>query len=451
MPDLRPFRALRYDTAAVGPLSAVISPPYDVVTPDQQAVLLARHPRNSVRLDLPQERSGDEPGERYRRAAADLVAWRTDGTLRKDQRPSIYVYEQRFRPLPGEPEQVQRGFFARLKLEDLEPRGGVLPHERTLSGPKEDRYRLLKATGANLSPIIGLYAGSNGSTSALLDTLTADAPAGEAVDDDGVGYRIWATAADGPGLAEPVRELLALAGRGPITLADGHHRYETGLRYRDERRARRACPYDPPYEFTLALLFDTSTADLRVLPTHRLVSGAPSGEALLEAASALFRVERLGSAAGLVDAFAAFGSGAGSSGGSVSDVGGRSAARIGLYTAGLAALLRPDHARIAPLLDPQTSDVLRWLPVSVLAAALQQVTGLDPDALVGAGRLAYTKDAAEAVAAVDAGQADSAFLLDPIPAATVRLVAEGGELMPQKSTYFWPKPATGLLFSPGEW
>ncbi|TAM78628.1 MAG: DUF1015 family protein, partial [Chloroflexota bacterium] len=127
VPLLRPFRALRYDAASVGDLSAVISPPYDVIDPDLQARLLARHPRNSVRLDLPEGRPGDEPGARYRRAAADFVAWRSDSTLRKDPGPAVYVYEQRYRAADAsmaEPERVHRGVFTRLRLEDLGPGGG---------------------------------------------------------------------------------------------------------------------------------------------------------------------------------------------------------------------------------------------------------------------------------------------------------------------------------------
>lgn len=447
MPLLRPFRALRYDAASVGDLSAVISPPYDVIDPDLQARLLARHPRNSVRLDLPEGRPGDEPGARYRRAAADFVAWRSDGTLRKDPGPAVYVYEQRYRAAGAsmaEPERVHRGVLTRLRLEDLGPGGGVLPHERTLSGPKEDRYQLLRATGANFSPIVGLYEGRGGRTPALLEALAADPPLADVLDDEGVRHRLWSAPVTDPRFTQAAQELLGLAGAGPITLADGHHRYETALRYRDERRQKRACPHDPPYEFVFSLLFDTATETLEVLPTHRLVRGGAAGEALLAAAGRLFRVERLDAPAGLL---AAFGPGAPAADPNAS----RTGQRIGLFTGGLAAILRPDHAALAPLLDANASETLRWLPVNVLAATLERMTGLDAAALAAAGRLDYTKDARAAIAAVGAGTAEAAFLLDPISAATVRQVAEAGELMPQKSTYFWPKAPTGLLFSPGEW
>ena len=155
MPEIRPFRALRFEPDVVGDLAAVVSPPYDVISSTQQRALLARHPKNVVRLDLPLMEPGDQPDDQYRRAARTFAQWRSDGSFRKDPRPSIYAYEQTYH-VPGTAvERVQRGFFGRLRLEQFEPGGGVLPHERTRAGPKEDRYRLLRATGANFSPVIG--------------------------------------------------------------------------------------------------------------------------------------------------------------------------------------------------------------------------------------------------------------------------------------------------------
>ena len=172
MPQIRPFRALRFDPAVVGDLGLVVAPPYDVIDTERQGELLARHPANVVRLDLPAAEAGDEPDDRYRRAARTLAAWRSDGTLHKDPHPSIYVYEQTY-CVPGtSTERVQRGFFGRLRLEAFEPGAGVLPHERTLSGPKEDRYKLLRATGVNTSPVVALYRDPAGRASELLDALT---------------------------------------------------------------------------------------------------------------------------------------------------------------------------------------------------------------------------------------------------------------------------------------
>ena len=171
VPEIRPFRALRYETETVGDLATVVSPPYDVIRPPEYDALVAQNPKNIVRLDLPVDISGDEPGDRYRRAARTLAAWRSDGTFRKDPRPSIYIYEQTYR-VPGTAvERTQRGFFGRLRLEAFGPGGGVLPHERTLSGPKEDRYMLLRATGVNTSPVVGLYDDATGRSRELLAQL----------------------------------------------------------------------------------------------------------------------------------------------------------------------------------------------------------------------------------------------------------------------------------------
>jgi uncharacterized protein (DUF1015 family) len=271
VPTIRPFRALRYDRATIGDPALVVAPPYDVIGPAEADRLAARHPANVVRLDLPREQPGDEPDDRYRRAARTLAAWRSDGTLHKDPHPSIYVYEQTYR-LPGtEVERTQRGFFGRLLLEPLGPESGVLPHERTLAAPREDRYKLLRAAGVNTSPIVALYDDEDGAGAAVLAAATERAPDVEVVDDDGVCHRMWAVAADGEGV-ERVAPLLAAAGSRPLTIADGHHRYETALRYRDERRMSRSCEEDPAFDYVLALLVHAGQP-LTVLPTHRIVRG----------------------------------------------------------------------------------------------------------------------------------------------------------------------------------
>ena len=158
MPEIRPFRALRYDPETVGDLGAVVAPPYDVIGADEHERAAGAPPApTSSGSTCPRDEPGDEPDDRYRRAARTLAAWRSDGTLRKDPHPSIYVYEQTYRVPGTDVERTQRGFFARLRLEPFGPERGVLPHERTLAGPAEDRYRLLRATGVNTSPVVGLY------------------------------------------------------------------------------------------------------------------------------------------------------------------------------------------------------------------------------------------------------------------------------------------------------
>ena len=440
MPHLRPFRALRFDPATVGDLALVTAPPYDVIDAEQRARLIERHPANVVRLDLPADEPGDEPDDRYRRAARTLAAWRSDGTLRKDPHPSVYGYEQTYR-LPGtEIERTQRGFFARLRLEDLGTGGGVLPHERTLSAPKEDRYRLLRATGVNTSPVIVLFDDDSGETTTRLATVAGRPADVDVTDDDGVRHRLWAVPADGDGDdAAAAAALIAAAGRAPVTIADGHHRYETALRYRDERRMTRSCEEDPAFDYLLTLFLETSGEPLTVLPTHRLVRtiGEPRAAAMLSRAVDLFEVEPVDSSGALVAAFDAVGLARGGEG------------RFGLWTRAGGALLRARRHAFTPHL-PAGGEALRGLDVTLLGVALERLAGIDA-AAVAAGAIGFTKSAADAIAAVERGDADAAWLLQGTPVAAIEAVARDGDVMPQKSTYFYPKALTGLLINPHEW
>jgi uncharacterized protein (DUF1015 family) len=438
VPSLRAFRGLRFDASVAGDLARLVCPPYDVISTEVQQALLARDPHNAVRLELPADAPAEGAQDRYRRAARDLVTWRTEGVLRKDARPGIYVYEQTFTPPGSTSPRSQRGFFARLKLEPFED-GGVRRHEATLSGPKEDRLLLLRATGANTSAVMALYRTEDGRTRGLLDGLTTSSPEADVCDDEGVRHRLWYAPAGGDASgdagtsADVVTNLLATVDERPLTIADGHHRYETALRYRDERN--RACEADPPFDYVLVALFDVATEPLTILPTHRLVRSGPTGETLLGAAAELFDVRRLASGDELVDAMARDGT--------------PSTHRFGVYSAGQAAMLSARPERIEQLFEPTTVPAVRALDVAVLSAALTRLLGLPTGRETGE-HLAYMKDARGAISTVDAGGASSAFLLDPTPVESVVAVAESGEVMPQKSTYFYPKVITGLVLNPLE-
>ena len=417
-----------------------MAPPYDVIDPATRQRLASRNPANVVRLDLPVEEAGDGPDDRYRRAARTLATGRSDGTLRKDPHPSVYVYEQRYRVPGSDAERVQRGFFARLRLEAYGPGAGVLPHERTLSGPKEDRYKLLRATGVNTSPVVALFDDPDGGTADRLAAVTAGPPDIDVTDDDAVSHRVWALPASGDGPASVVAgALLAAAGARPVTIADGHHRYETALRYRDERRMTRSCDEDPPFDYVLVLMLEATGQELTVLPTHRLVRGLgdEGATALLARATDLFDVTPVASAEAMIKEFDANGG-----------PGGRG--RFGLWTRAGGAVLTARREAFEELL-PSGGDALRALDVSLLGAALDRLAGIAADA-VTAGAIQYTKSAADAIAAVDAGGGiDAAFLLEPTPVASIQAVAREGDVMPQKSTYFYPKALTGLVINPHEW
>ena len=439
MPLIRPFRALRYDPEVVGDLGAVVAPPYDVLSEHDRGRLLARHPKNVARLDAPGDEPGDADDERYRRAARTLAAWRSDGTLHKDPRSAIYVSEQTFLVPGTDVERTQRGFFARLRLEPLEPGSGVRPHERTLAAAREDRYRLLRATGVNTSPVVGLYDDPSGRAAAILAELTAAPAAIDVRDGDGTRHRLWVADADGPS-RDLVAELVSIASAGPVTIADGHHRYETALRYRDERRMSRSCEEDPAFDYLLMLFLETTAEPLTVLPTHRLIAGLGDDglDALWGGLDELFDVEP----AGRDELIAAFGGATGRGGDG----------RFGLWTRGRGARLTARRGAFEPLLPPGGSAV-RGLDVVVLGAALDRLAGIAPESVATSDRVRFTKSAVDALDAVDAGRdgADAAFLLEPTPVASIQAVAADGDVMPQKSTYFHPKALTGLVINPHEW
>jgi uncharacterized protein (DUF1015 family) len=309
-----------------------------------------------------------------------------------------------------------------------------------MAAPREDRYKLLRATGVNSSPVIALYEDRAGAGRTVLDELTHRAPDVEVTDDDGTCHRLWAVAADGDA-ADVVAPLIAAASAGPVTIADGHHRYETALRYRDERRMSRSCEEDPAFDYMLMLFLDAAGEPLTVLPTHRIVGGlGDTGvDRLLADLDTLFTVRPDVSAGELRDRFGAAGLVRGGEG------------QFGLWTRTGGALLIARRSAFEPFL-PDGGDALRALDVTLLGVALERLAGIGADA-VTAGAIAYTKSADEAIDRVDArlDGADAAFLLEPTPVASIEAVARDGDVMPQKSTYFYPKALTGLVINPLEW
>jgi uncharacterized protein (DUF1015 family) len=446
-------------------LSSVLCPPYDIISPAERRALLERDPHNAVRLELPADLGEASAGD-YRGAARTVAEWRTDGVLRKDREPAITLHRMSWTTPGGDPAQVT-GVLARLRLEPFGPGSGVLPHERTLGGPKEDRFALLRATGLNISPIVLLGDGStdvgrpDGSAAGTLDvrleTLTAGPPDVTATL-DGVRHEAWVLPmadrgrdedgerTDGP--AAPIEDdlgdassLLAALAAAPLTIADGHHRYETAIRYREERGRNRACESDPAWDYVLALVYPPGGAP-PALPTHRVLLDEPVGDALIAALSDLFTAERMDGADRLVERMAiapSLRNGASGSG------------RIGVLSGASSAILHVRPAAVADRFGAEASEASRGLDVNALGAAIEAVWGRDAGSLASDGRLRYVKAAREAVGLVTSGEAATAFLLDPIPASAITRVARAGEVMPQKSTYFHPKAPTGLVFSPMEW
>jgi uncharacterized protein (DUF1015 family) len=445
VPSIRPFRALRYSREVVEDLSAVVAPPYDVISPDEHKRLLARDPRNVVRLDLPRDEAGDPEDERYRRAGRTLAAWRSEGVLRRDPRPALYAYEQHY-VVPGTArEATRRGLFARVGLEPFGPGSGVRAHERTLAEPREDRYRLLRATNVNTSPVVGLGEDPSGTVAEWLRDVAGTGPVSELVDDAGVTHRLWmSTVGEDEGRDARLAAVAERLGASPITLADGHHRYETALRYAEDRRRGPALEDQPAWNEILMLILEPAEGPLTVLPTHRVMLGLeePAAASLLERAEELFDVKRVESEA-LVAAFD----------GSAEPRGGEG--RFGLWTPAGGAILHARRAAFVPYL-PAGGTAVRRLDVTLASVAIERLAGIDPGA-VAEGRLAFTMSAAEAVRWVDEGatptggqRASAALLLDPTPASEIVAVAADGDVMPQKSTYIYPKALTGLVINPLE-
>jgi uncharacterized protein (DUF1015 family) len=408
-----PFRGVRFDPRRVSDVAAVTSPPYDVIDPDSAARLEQLDPHNVVRLILPREEADDAPGatsRRYEHAAARLAAWQQEGVLRRDPEPALYVYEQ------SAPGLLQRGLLGAVGLRHPDERV-VLPHEDVMPGPVADRLELMRATAANLEPILLVYDGG-GPTREVVEEAAAGTPLVETTTEDGIRHRLWA-------LTDPeVHDRVGSDLRPRQALiADGHHRYATYRRLQAERRG--AGLGSGPWDSGLALLVDSGAYPLQVQAIHRVVEGLPL-EAAVDAASAVFRVERAGT--DLEQALRALDAAAGT-------------AFLLADGAAFALLRDPDPTALGAALPPHHSDLWRRLDASVLhALLLQRVWRLgDGDQRV---RYVHDRDAALRGAARSGG---TAVLLRPVPVEQVLAIAATGERMPRKSTSFGPKPRTGLV------
>jgi uncharacterized protein (DUF1015 family) len=419
VPDLRPFRGLRYDPARAPDVSAVLCPPYDVISPGQRDELLARDLHNAVRLELPSATPASATDADFAAAAATLRQWLDDGTLVRDERPMMYVYEQHYQSNDGTP-RVARSFFCELRLESYGPDSGVRPHEHTLGPAKEHRFRLLSATRTHLSPVLLIY---EADTRSLLDAIVAGAPTATAVGPDGSGQRVWAI---DPEVVPAARELLALAGSAPLTIADGHHRYETALRYWDTPGAA------PKADHVLALLYSATSDGLALAPWHRVITNVGDTGRVLAAARELYSSEDVDTVFALLARLAES----------------EQAGLLGVWTRSGGSVLRVKHDQTGSLVIGPGSEIVRSLDVSVLSGTLNAMIGTDEAGLIAESRLSYTHDAAEAVRLVEERAADVAFILRPTAVTQVMAVAAAGDFMPAKSTYFYPKASTGLVFDP---
>lgn len=426
MPRIAAFRALRFAPSRVSDIARVIAPPYDVISPEQRAVLEAQHERNIVKLDLPR---GDGDAK-YQQARELLGAWLAEGTLRDDPAPALYRYEQTFDfdTGTGPRTYVRKGFFALILLSPFADRV-VLPHEHTLSGPKVDRFNLIKTTQAHFSEIFALYRDPRGEAEAVLERATARAADVDATTPDGCRHRLWLVTD-----AAAIAQVTAIMAPKQVMIADGHHRYETMVAIRDALRPAGAAPGTSQADFGPMFFARAEDPGLLVLPTHRMVHGlaASALDAIAERCRPWFDVtvgderdaagigERLRREGEATVAFAVRRSG---------DPG----------TLWLRLRADADLSRLGP-------PTLGCLDVSVLhGLILEPILGIDAEAMAKQQHLTYSHDLRETLARVAEGKVQAAFVMNATKVNQVLDACEAGFVLPQKSTYFQPKLATGLV------
>ena len=434
MADIHPFRAFRYDPLQVAP-SQVVTQPYDKITPSLQDRYYAASPHNLVRIILGRREENDNAVNNvYSRAAAYFRDWRQQGILRQDSHPSIYVYSQRF-ALPGSSTELERrGFIALGRIEDYSA-GVVFRHEQTLAKPKADRLDLLRATRAHFGQIFVVYEDS-GQVESLL-TTNAD-PDISVADEYGVVHRVWQVS--DASLINSVRNAM---NDKKLIIADGHHRYETALTYRNECRAAdssspASSPGASPYEFVMMTFVNMNSPGLLILPTHRLVHGLASfsEEKFRNSARAFFDIDEVDAALDARSATAIL----------------RESARAGTSILAVAA----NRAFLLHHPNPNATEQifagfsLRQEALDVVQlhkCLLERVLNLSEESIRNQENISYVRDASEALSLVrdtSGSRANIAFLMNPCRMAQVRDIAFAGEVMPQKSTDFYPKLLSGL-------
>ena len=401
----------------------MIAPPYDVVGEDAVAALHARSEFNVGHIESPRA-AGD--GDRYAHAAALLDTWQREGVLIRDEAPAYYVYEQRT-AIGGE-RVARRCCFARMQLSPFDD-GVVRPHEHTMSGPKADRLALLSATRVNISPLLVMYQDPSGAAATVIDQATIGEPVYTATDDRGDEHRLWIV--DDPAAVEA---LTAAAAGSTATIADGHHRYETALNYRAERGG--AGGGDEGARWVLAGLVAEDEPGLVVLPTHRLLPDAAPSADFAERLGELYEIEAVD---GIEELWSRVQAGASSPG---------TFGMLGLGGEGLHLLRTRSATALDARMPAEWSPASRALDVLILnETILGPLLGLDAAAFT-AGRVEFSEDVAEAWEWTQAEPGRLAFLVNSTRVDQVVSVADAGEVMPQKSTFFYPKLATGMVLNP---
>lgn len=422
MAIIKPFKGMRY-TEKAGDIGTLACPPYDIISEEQRKAYLERNPCNVVRLELPK---GEAP---YQAAGDTLKSWLDEAILKCDMDVGIYIYEEAFlsKVETGVPMSL-KGIVCRVKLEDFE-NNVVLPHEETLSKAKADRFSLMEATNCNFSQIYSLFPDETHSTRIRIDTITANTKPRYEFHDGLVTHRLWV-------VNDPVT-IQAFCDDfidRKLYIADGHHRYETALNYRNH--CRKARMYNPGSEYVMMFLADMADEGLLVFPTHRLVRDIPDFDEnkLLQSCKAYFEVEPLTDTANIEAILEA----------KLHE----NKKSFVYYSKTKLVLLTLKDENLMHEIIPDGSDDYRMLDVSVLhSLILEKLLGIDKENMANQKNLTYTRSKQEALESVTEGKSQCAFFINPTAVSEIGAVAAHGEKMPQKSTYFYPKVTTGLVMN----
>ncbi|NIA20893.1 MAG: DUF1015 family protein [Anaerolineaceae bacterium] len=433
MAALLPFRGLRYNTSRALDLAMVTAPPYDCISPEMQQDLYRLHPHNVVQLIYGKQSDTDtESDNRYTRAAECLKKWQAGGVLMRESHPALYLYGQEF-TADGHT-LVRRGFIARVALEDFGS-GSIHPHEQTFSAPKEDRLNLLKTTHVNLSQVLALYPDEAGEVMAVFDRRPLARPDLTVTDQQGVINRMWIITHE-----ETAAEVTSLMHRRPLLIADGHHRYGTALNYRDYLRSQgEDVSGHHPANYTSIMCVSMGDPGLAIFPTHRVLVNLPAIDAkrLKEVLSTHFTWQEFSGAEAV-------------SGRMEEHINTDDGVAFGIYIRGdqAAYVVRLKDLSCMDKLASDHSRDWRQLGVAVLHRLVIERLLADAFGPLDDLQMRYVHLAGEAFDAVHEDGAALAFLLKPPHIEQVETIAGSGELMPQKSTYFYPKLLSGLVMNP---
>lgn len=426
MAKVKAFKGIRFNTEKAGKIEQLVCPPYDIISEEQRQSYIEINENNVIRLELP---SGANP---YAKAKKLYEKMKADGVLMREQEPALYIYEEVFEAL-GRRYSV-KGIIAAVKIEEFE-KGVILPHEYTLSKAKEDRMELMKATNCNFSQIYSLYMDSEHKTTKKLDFLSLREPDISLTDNEGVAHKLWIVRDKAQ-----INSICSDFDERKLYIADGHHRYETALAYRDYCRENGLSKEGDSVDYQMMMLVDMEHPGLVVLPTHRIVRNLPvfnerSVRNVLERCEKYFDVEKIENI-GMVD-------------NTLANEYANGKTAFAFYCGGVSCyLLRLKDKSIMKSILPALSDASVGLDVTVLHnLILERIFGINKENMANQTNLLYTRKTQEAIESVQTGKSQCAFIMNPTRVTQIRDVALAGEKMPQKSTYFYPKLITGLVMN----